>query len=85
MSLELSNSKPLIIAKTGIIGNTVQLYGGNMDAEIPLKDFCFLVEYVLTNSDIEPNVEDPRIDLMTRIKNAKIVDGFNLGKKRIEI
>lgn len=51
--------------------------------EIGLEDFCELVKYVMTNVDLIPN--DPRIRLLERLKNYKIIEGWNPSAKRIQI
>jgi hypothetical protein len=45
------------------------------DCEIPMSEFCTAVEYVLTNTDLDPN--DPRIGLVERIKKATVTQGHN--------
>lgn len=94
MSLELSFTKPHPIeAKTypslmpvaGELKRFVQLG----DYSIPIDDFCALVEYVLTNTDLDQ--DDPRLDLVEKIKHLKVVDGFqtlidkSFHSKRLEI
>ena len=46
-------------------------------------DFCTLIEYFLTNTDLINN--DERIILIDKIKKAKIIDGFNKNNKRIKL
>jgi len=43
--------------------------------ELSMKDFCYMVNYVMTNTDLEPY--DPRIDLKESIKSMHLVPGFN--------
>lgn len=50
--------------------------------EISLKDFFATVEYVLTNSDLEPN--DPRLQFVERIRSMKEVEGYDKGRKHLE-
>lgn len=70
MSLELAYSKPQgLTAKT--FSSDMVLLG---DYNITTSDFCQLVMYVLTNTNLEPN--DPRYDLVETIKKLKITDGF---------
>jgi hypothetical protein len=45
------------------------------NASISMEDFCGMVEYVLVNSDLRD--DDPRIDLLARIKKTKKVSGYN--------
>jgi len=43
--------------------------------EIDMRDFCELVLYVLTNTDLEP--DDPRVPLVNKIKEMEIIEGHN--------
>jgi len=52
------------------------------DYRINIGDFCALVEYVLTNTDLAD--DDPRRELVRHIKTYKEVDGFNQGNKRFD-
>jgi len=45
------------------------------DYEVSMKDFCYMVEYVMTNTDLEP--DDPRIELKKSIGSMHLVAGFN--------
>jgi hypothetical protein len=74
MSLTLSYSKPqdLDVKTLGLPGCNVVLLG---DYQIPMEDFCEMVKYVLTNTDLEP--EDPRLELLEFVKGLKPVDGWN--------
>jgi hypothetical protein len=45
------------------------------DIEIGIKDFCSLVEYVLSNTDLIK--DDARLALVKKIKKAKVVSGWN--------
>jgi len=70
MSLELSCSSPQgIFAKT--FSSRTVLLG---DYEISMSDFCALVMYVLTNTNLDPS--DPRYDLVDAIKKLKVAKGF---------
>ena len=82
MSLILSDTTPEITAKThgGHIGSAVNLYGLGFDIEISLEDFCCLVNYVLTNTDLHK--DDPRIPLVEKIKNLQLLPGYNPGGTR---
>lgn len=72
MSLKLSYSLPEKLTAKTSIGNVVFIG----DYQIPMDDFCCLVDYVMTNSDIYgPN--DPRLKLIERMSASRIVDGFN--------
>lgn len=53
------------------------------DYEISLEDFLVAAEYVLTNTDLEPN--DPRLQFVERVKSMEEVDGYNPGRKRLEV
>jgi hypothetical protein len=83
MSLELSHSDPVVTAKTALDDN-VCLYNleKGIDIDIPMSDFCCLIEYVLTNTDLQ-GLNDPRIDLIFKLKTAKVGPGHNalIGNK----
>jgi len=92
MSLQLANSQPPIEAKT--FGPGIQMFGMSdavllVDYKIPIDDFCCLVEYVLTNTDVRP--DDPRLKLVELIKTAHLVKGWQTVSdpkskaKRIEL
>jgi hypothetical protein len=82
MSLELSGCKSLVVAKSGIPGtNGINIYGSDGDIDIPMEDFCALIEYALTNTDLFP--DDPRLKLIEKIKQADIAEGYNPGNTRI--
>jgi hypothetical protein len=90
MSLELSGCNPLVVAKTEIFHNGINLYGKDVDnavfdVRIPMEDFCFLIEYFLRNTDLTSTPSDPRLALIDKIKNAKIIEGYNPGGRRIEL
>jgi hypothetical protein len=76
MTLEL-NCNPMILANSGIPSrNSVHLYNSDkVNFDIPMSDFCSLIEYALTNTDLFPN--DPRLKLLERIKQATIIEGYN--------
>ena len=48
--------------------------------QIPMDDFCVVIEYVLKNTDIDPT--DPRIKLIERIKKLKLIPGHNLDQDK---
>lgn len=82
MSLELSGTNPLVVAKSGIPSkNDINLYSKDSDIDIPMEDFCDLVEYTLTNTDLFP--DDPRLKLIAKLKNADVTEGYNTGGSRI--
>lgn len=62
----------------GSMGNTVHLG----DYKISLQDFLMATEYVLTNTDLEPN--DPRLQFMKCVQSMKQTDGYSPGRKRLE-
>jgi len=84
MSLTLDESKPtgLTIKTCGI---RFEIAKGTSkrreqivmlgDYEIPMSDFCAAIEYVLSNTDLDPN--DPRIGLVERIQRSNMVQGYN--------
>ena len=52
------------------------------DYDISLGDFLGVVEYVLTNTDLQPR--DPRRRFVRRVGSMREVDGYNPGGKRLE-
>jgi hypothetical protein len=54
----------------------------HLTINIPMSDFCAMVKYGLQNTDLYPN--DPRIELLNQMQKAKIVEGFNRGRTRID-
>ena len=60
------------------MGNTVHLG----DYEITIEDFLVAAEYVLTNTDLDPN--DPRLQFVKCVQSMKEVGGYNPGRKRLE-
>ena len=80
LSLGLGTKPAGLEVKTfgfGSMGNTVHLG----DYEISLEDFLVTVEYVLTNTDLEPN--DPRLRFVKRVQSMKEVAGYNPNRKRL--
>jgi hypothetical protein len=49
--------------------------------KIPLEDFLAAAEYVLTNTDLEP--DDPRLQFVQLVQSMKQVDGYDPGRKRL--
>jgi hypothetical protein len=81
MSLELSGCEYKVVAKTGL-DNSVSLSDDiGLAIDIPLADFCCLIEYVLTNTDLIEN--DPRLKLIDRIKHMYKLPGYNKGNERL--
>lgn len=52
--------------------------------EITDRDFACLVDYWLTNADLD-GLDDPRIDLVRRIKESKYVPGYNSNQLKIHM
>lgn len=52
------------------------------DYEISLEDFLCAANYVLTNTDLEP--DDPRLRFIDNAKSMIEVNGFDSGKKRLK-
>jgi len=48
--------------------------------ELSMKDFCYMVEYVTTDTDLEPY--DPRIGLKACIESMHLTTGFNKNGTR---
>lgn len=87
MSLVLSDSIPKIIAKTDFFDDIVTIYyrgEKDIDIEIPFNDFCHLVEYVLTNTDLR-DLSDPRLRLLLKFKNYRLEKGFNANGVRLAL
>ena len=49
--------------------------------EISIADFCAMVRYVLTNTDLA-NADDPRIQLVEAIKKAERTTGYDDSAER---
>jgi hypothetical protein len=78
MSLVLEDSPSgtgKILAKT-FDASKVLLHGQENSLEIDSKDFCVLVLYFLTNTDLVEN--DPRLDLIEKVKSLKQIPGYAL-------
>jgi hypothetical protein len=82
--LKSSNPRGLY-AKTetgsSLVHHKVFLRGRGVNVYLSFDDFAALVEYVLTNTDLDEN--DPRLALVERIKNSRMAEGSK-GKNRIE-
>lgn len=51
---------------------------------LSLEDFAATVVYVLGNTDLTPN--DPRVELMERLRRIRVIEGYNgPGSKRLEV
>lgn len=53
------------------------------DHAVGMEDFCELVKYVLTNADLVKN--DPRLELVEKMRSLIFVEGYNPGGRRMEI
>jgi hypothetical protein len=53
------------------------------DAMIPADEFCEIIRYFLTNYDLVE--DDPRLKLITDLKAAHKVAGWEKGEKRISM
>lgn len=53
------------------------------DYTLSMADFLDMVEYVLTNTDLEPN--DLRPGFLARMQNMKVVEGYNPGGRRLTV
>jgi len=83
MSFELSSSGNIYCsARSGYAGrgffNNKVIVG---DYEIDIADFCALVEYVFTNTDLDEF--DPRRSTLQILKCLNEVEGYNAGNKRL--
>jgi hypothetical protein len=86
MSLVLSKSLPkdLEVKTHGTIfrgKDLVLLRGSGVDCEIPIRDFLYAVEYVLTNTDLRHR--DPRLKFLKTISKLKQITGYNQENKRL--
>ena len=89
MSLILEKSEPKIWCKTGLVfafrnghpipTSDVHIFHENIDIKIDKDDFCQLVYYFLTNTDLEEN--DRRLKLIEDIKKLKQVKGYGIHTK----
>jgi len=78
MSLILENSPSgtgKIIAKT-FDASKILLHGQEKNLEIDAKDFCCLIMYYLTNTDLD--LKDPRLELIKIIKSLRQLPGYNI-------
>lgn len=83
MSMELSHSAPKVTAFTMPDGDITNLCTRGISIDIPMKDFVLLVQYVLTNTDL--NKDDPRLALVEAIMETAVINGYNEGHKRLDI
>lgn len=84
MSLSLDRSNPRLDCNTGSRSDGT----GFFDNEIRVgthyiheEDFCELVRYFFTNTDLKDN--DPRTRLMHDILDLQITTGYNPGNTRL--
>ena len=54
------------------------------DYELTIEDFCMLVHYVMTNTDLL-GPDDPRISLVKMFRKARVVDGYNSSADRYDM
>ena len=79
LSLDLgTDPKGLEVATYGIEG-LPDICIGNY--ELSMKDFRYMVSYVMTNTDLMPN--DPRLILKEEIRRMTVQEGYNPGGKRL--
>jgi len=76
MSMQVNN----IYVKTNCVGEPEVIIG---DKYFSMVDFCRVVEYVLTNTDLK-SLEDPRIELRNVVASMRAIKGFNEGAFRLE-
>lgn len=91
MSLVLSSSEPHVEVKTNgkferdvWITTTIKKLGKPtkfIGAELTMGDFCEMVKYVMTNTDL--NSDDPRLELVRWVSELKQVRGYNINAKRL--
>lgn len=83
MSLKMSLTPGWII-KTCSGENKVNICHPKLSfTDMPMEDFCAMVEYVLTNTDLLR--DDPRIDLVKRISfDLILAPGYNEGGHRYD-
>ena len=55
----------------------------SMEAEIPMEDFCHLVEYVLSNTVLDNR--DPRLELVKKIKTMHVIRSLYPPGKRLAL
>jgi len=61
----------------------IMFSAGFGNVRMPMTDFCFLVEYVLENTDMTK--EDPRRKLIKRICKGSYVKGYNKDDQRFKL
>ena len=64
------------------LGRSAFNWMGDAEIDLSMGDFCFIVEYVMTNTDLNEN--DPRIKLQKKVAGMRIVAGFNDDGHRFE-
>lgn len=62
---------------------TIPTKDGYDHLDIPLWEFCEIVRYVMTNTDLKS--KDPRRFLLKRMKSLTIEEGHNEGGERYQI
>ena len=79
MSLKLNIDSPTIPRVLILPDGTIAI--GDVE-EIGPYDFCEMVKYVMTNTDLRP--DDPRYRLIEFMGKLKTVEGYNPGGRRFE-
>ncbi|MDP1689604.1 MAG: hypothetical protein Q8L52_00120 [bacterium] len=79
MLLEQGTKPKSLAVKSVPSGLGAQVFGGEGvhigDYCLSMEDFCAMVRYVLTNTNMEGE-QDPRLKLVGDIKNAQTTEGF---------
>lgn len=85
MSLVLNqDSEPEVTIKAwgfpvnfqGLLGSSLTITGGVYTFTIGEKDMCMLVEYWITNCDLDPR-GDARAALLIRLREYVVTEGWN--------
>jgi len=85
MSLVLNQSTlpEGLTVKTFGHDQTVYFNATGIQIEMSMSDFCDMVAYVLSNTDLMPS--DPRRELLARITSGQKVRGYNEGGHRFSM
>lgn len=82
MSLRLAYSTPKgLEVKTHGLSSLPDVYLGGY--EITMTDFLYMVDYVLTNTDLS-GIDDPRCVFVEYVKGMKIIGGLVQKRTRLE-
>lgn len=71
------------VVPTGSEAGCIQITSDADQIVLSPDAFASLVEYVLTNTDLEPH--DQRICLVERIRSMEVVSGFTSGCQRLAV